>query len=68
MTNRAGVERKVPSTTPVRISNDLLGRVARLADDNKRKIRAQVELLIERGMSVLDEDRFETRKGVRRGS
>lgn len=51
-------------SVPVRVEGDLYRRIARLAASEKRNVKAQIELLLERAMR--DEPSLE-RRGVRRG-
>lgn len=57
------------TTTPVRVDNDLYKRVAEVAADNRRKVRAQLEVLLEDALARLSaKAQLETRKGASRGS
>jgi hypothetical protein len=52
------------ATQQVRICCDLLDRVARIAAQDKRTIRGQIELFIEAGIKTAPQ--METRKGATR--
>lgn len=56
------------TSTPVRIGNELYRRVFEIATENRRKVRQQVELMIEEALERLEQPaQLETRKGARRG-
>jgi hypothetical protein len=48
-------------TIPVRIDWDLWQRVAKIAEGNRRTIRAQLELMVEE--SIREQPRMERRQG-----
>lgn len=50
-------------TVPIRVDGDLYRAVAKLAQDQRRTVRAQFELLVEQSIGV---ERVE-RRGARRG-
>lgn len=53
----------------VRIGLDLYGRISALASDNHRKVRQQVEMMLEQSLERMTQPaQLETRKGARRGS
>lgn len=51
-------------SVPVRVNGDLYRRIARLAANDRRNIKQQIELLLEK--ALLEQPRLE-RRGVRRG-
>ena len=51
-------------SVPVRVNGDLYRRIARLAANDRRNIKQQIELLLEK--ALLEQPRLE-RRAVRRG-
>lgn len=51
-------------SVPVRVNGDLYRRIARLAANDRRNIKQQIELLLEK--ALLEQPRLE-RRGVHRG-
>lgn len=53
------------STVPVRIDRELYERVAAIASDERRKVRQQIELMLDRQIVRMHEQQLETRGGRR---
>lgn len=53
------------STVPVRIDRELYERVAAIASDERRKVRQQIELMLEQQIVRMLEQQLETRGGRR---
>lgn len=53
------------STVPVRIDRELYERVAAIASDERRKVRQQIELMLEQQIVRSLEKQLETRGGRR---
>lgn len=50
-------------TIPIRVDGQLYRRVARLAQEQRRTVRAQFEVLVEQSMGAAQIERREARRG-----